>query len=111
MAGSAFLEPEWIVLDPSDYEAIRLLKDSAGQFYGGGPFGSGPYGGQGLASAGAVTAGAVDTLWSKPVYISPALGRGTALVGARVGAGLGTGAGSSSRSATATPTISSATRS
>ena len=35
--GSAFVEPEWMVLAPSDYEAIRLAQDDAGQYFGGGP--------------------------------------------------------------------------
>jgi hypothetical protein len=42
-AASAFVDPEWIVINPTDYEAIRLLTDTAGQFFGGGPF-KGPYG-------------------------------------------------------------------
>jgi hypothetical protein len=38
MRGSAFLEPDWIVLHPTDYQDIRLLTDTAGQLFGGGPF-------------------------------------------------------------------------
>jgi hypothetical protein len=36
MRGSAFLEPDWVVMSPSDYEKLRLLKDAAGQHFGGG---------------------------------------------------------------------------
>ena len=43
LRGSAFLEPEWIVMHPTDWQDIRLLTDTAGQFFGGGPF-HGPYG-------------------------------------------------------------------
>jgi HK97 family phage major capsid protein len=80
MRGSAFLEPEWVVMHPTDWQEIRLLTDTAGQLLGGGPF-MGPYGsGSNLSASGQVT-GAVDTLWNKPVYISAAIGAGTALIG------------------------------
>ena len=55
MRGSAFVEPDWIVMNPSDWQDIRLLTDTAGQFFGGGPF-QGPYGnGTNLAASGQVT--------------------------------------------------------
>ena len=47
--GSAFVEPEWIVMHPTDWEAIRLLTDTAGQYLYGGP-GQGPYGNGGVAA-------------------------------------------------------------
>jgi HK97 family phage major capsid protein len=82
LRGSAFLEPDWIVMHPTDYEAVRLLTDTAGQFFGGGPF-MGPYGnGQNLAASGQVT-GQTDSLWGKPVYVTAATGAGTAVVGTR----------------------------
>ena len=80
MRGSAFVEPEWIVMHPSDWETIRLLTDSAGQYFGGGPF-QGPYGNGTSYSASGQIAGATDTLWNKPVYLSAAIGAGTALIG------------------------------
>ena len=40
--GSAFVEPEWVVMHPTDYQA-GLLKDTAGQYFGGGPW-MGQYG-------------------------------------------------------------------
>ena len=43
MRGSANIEPDWVIVHPTDYEQIRLLKDNSGQLYGGGPF-VGPYG-------------------------------------------------------------------
>ena len=80
MRGSAFLEPEWIAMDPSDWEKIRLVRDNSGQFMGGGPF-QGQYGqGASLSTSGQLS-GATDVLWGKPVYLSPLLGAGTALIG------------------------------
>jgi HK97 family phage major capsid protein len=84
MRGSAFVEPDWFVVSPTDYEKVRILTDTAGQLMGGGPF-QGPYGsGANVASSSQLT-GAVDTLWGKPCYISPLIGAGTALVGTREG--------------------------
>jgi HK97 family phage major capsid protein len=87
LRGSAFLEPEWIVLHPTDWQDIRLLKDTANQYYGGGPF-LGPYGGpQGPAGASGQISGAQDSIWGKPVYVTAAIGgAGTALIGTRAGA-------------------------
>jgi HK97 family phage major capsid protein len=86
MRGSAFVEPDWIVLSPADYEVIRLLTDTTGQFFGGGPF-LGPYGGpQGPVGANGQVSGATDQLWGKPVHVTSAVGAGTAIVGTRAGA-------------------------
>ena len=81
LRGSAFVEPDWIVMHPADWEEIRLLTDTAGQFFGGGPF-LGPYGnGSNIPASGQIT-GATDSLWGKPVYVTAAIGgAGTALVG------------------------------
>ena len=50
-AGSSFLQPDAIVIHPTNWLNTRLLRDgtggTVGQFYGGGPFGYGPYGGAG----------------------------------------------------------------
>jgi HK97 family phage major capsid protein len=77
--GSAFVEPDAIIMHPTNWLSTRLLRDGAGgtigQFYGGGPF-SAAYGGQ-SPMAGAF----VDTLWNKPVVLSTVVGVGTALVG------------------------------
>ena len=87
MRGSAFVEPEWIIMHPTDYQIVRLLTDTAGQFFGGGPF-VGPYGGpQGPVDASNQLSSATDTLWGKPVYVTAALGNsGTALIGTRANA-------------------------
>lgn len=78
--GSALLEPDFVVMNPTDYQDIRLLTDTAGQFFGGGPF-QGPYGnGQNVQSSGQVM-GPNDYLWQKPVVVTTAVGAGTALIG------------------------------
>lgn len=80
--GSAFMEPDFIVVNPSDYQALRLLTDTAGQYFAGGPF-QGPYGnGANLPASGQVS-GAVDYIWQKPVVVTTAVGAGTALIGTR----------------------------
>jgi HK97 family phage major capsid protein len=82
LRGSAFLEPEWIVMHPTDWEAIRLLTDTAGQFYGGGPL-QGQYGNSGMVGASGQISGAQDYIWGKPVYVTGIVGAGTAIVGTR----------------------------
>lgn len=80
MRGSAFVEPEWVILHPTDWEQIRLLTDSAGQYLAGGPF-QGPYGSGTNYSASGQISGATDSIWNKPVYLTAAIGAGTALIG------------------------------
>jgi HK97 family phage major capsid protein len=83
--GSALLEPDWVLINPTDWQEIRLLKDANNQYFGGGPF-QGPYGaGANLAASNVVTA-ADEFIWNKPVIVTSALGSGTALVGTRAGA-------------------------
>ena len=63
----------------SNWQAIRLGKDSSGQSYGGGPC-YGAYGGNGpLASSSQFSA---DSLWEMRVVVTSAIPVGTALVGA-----------------------------
>lgn len=86
MRGSAFVEPEWIIMHPDDWQDLRLLKDSSNQFYGGGPF-QGQYGGpQGMVGVNGQVTGADDTIWNKPVHVTAIAGSGTALVGTRANA-------------------------
>jgi hypothetical protein len=81
MRGSAFLEPEWIVMHPTDWQDIRLLTDTAGQFFGGGPFRA-RTATAGTGGASGQVNGAQDYLWNKPVYVTGAIGgAGTALSG------------------------------
>lgn len=84
--GSSFVEPEWVVMHPTDWQKLRLLQDSANQYLGGGPF-QGQYGGmQQIGPSGQVT-GAADTVWGKPVYVTTAIGgAGTALIGSSAAA-------------------------
>lgn len=83
--GSALLEPDWIVINPTDWESIRLLTDTAGQYFGGGPF-QGPYGAGSNFPASNQVAGFDEFLWNKPVIVTAALGSGTALIGTRAAA-------------------------
>jgi HK97 family phage major capsid protein len=76
--GSSFLEPDAIVMHPTNWLTTRLLRDgtggTTGQFYGGGPF-TAAYG-----NAGAVSV-FQETLWGRRVVLSTVVGPGTALVG------------------------------
>lgn len=69
----AQLEPDGIVVNPTDYQTLRLTKDGNSQYYGGGPF-AGPYG----------TSGGVNDpgLWGLRTIVTPAVAAGTAVVGA-----------------------------
>lgn len=78
--GSALIEPDFIVCNPSDYQDLRLLTDTAGQFFGGGPF-QGQYGNAGQVAASGQVTGATDYIWQKPVIVTTAVGAGTALIG------------------------------
>jgi HK97 family phage major capsid protein len=79
--GSAFVEPDWVIMHPNDYQDIRLLTDNQGQLFGGGPF-FGPYGASPtMADASGQVTGALDSLWGKRVYVTNAPGAGTAIVG------------------------------
>jgi len=87
LRGSAYVEPEWVVMHPTDWAKLRLLKDTAGQYMGGGPF-LGAYGGpQGPIGASGQITGATENVWGKPVYVTAAIGNaGTALIGTRANA-------------------------
>ena len=77
--GSSFLDVDHIFLHPDNWAATRLLTDTAGQFFGGGPF-QGAYGGPNdMTNANRL---GMDSLWNVPVTITTAVGAGTALVGA-----------------------------
>lgn len=62
-----------IVINPTDYQNIRLRKDSNGQYYGGG-FIYGQYGNGAVAEQPAI--------WGLPTIITPAVAIGTCFVGA-----------------------------
>lgn len=79
----AFLDPDAVVLHPTDWQSIRLAKDANQQYYGGGPFGYAAYGNpnQVVGDTSNLSAGG-DTLWGLRVVVTPAIAQGTALVGA-----------------------------
>jgi HK97 family phage major capsid protein len=72
--GSSHLEPDAIVMHPSNWLSTRLLTDANGQPYGGGPF-TGAYGNAGQPGLFG------QSLWGKPVALSTTVGPGTAVVG------------------------------
>jgi HK97 family phage major capsid protein len=77
--GSSQLDPDTIVINPTNWQAIRTAKDNQGQYYGGGPF-YGPYGGpQGPAGPSQFSA---DSLWGLRVVVTSSMTVGSALVGA-----------------------------
>lgn len=70
--GSGF-EADGIVINPADYQALRLQKDSNGQYFGGGFFG-GQYGNGAIQEQ--------PPLWGLRTVVTPAIAAGTTLVGA-----------------------------
>lgn len=68
----SFLEPDAIVIHPSDWETLRLSTDANEQYYAGGPF-TGAYGNNGVAS---------ESIWGLRAVVTPAIAEGTSLVGA-----------------------------
>jgi HK97 family phage major capsid protein len=77
-AGSSFLQPDTVIIHPTNWLNTRLLRDgtggTAGQFYGGGPF-TGAYGNAGAAGMFG------QQLWNTNVVLRNYVGPGTALVG------------------------------
>lgn len=70
---ASFLEPTGIVLNPTNWQTVRLAKDANNQYYGGGPF---------TAAYGNAGGPAPDMLWGKTVVATTAMTAGTGLVGA-----------------------------
>jgi HK97 family phage major capsid protein len=68
----SFVEPDAIVINPLDWQTIRLGKDTQGQYYAGGPF-TGAYGNPGPSNT--------SNLWGVKVVITTAIAQGTVLVG------------------------------
>ena len=62
-----------IVINPADYQTLRLSKDSNNQYYGGGFFG-GQYGNGDIAEQ--------PPIWGLRTVVTPAIAAGTVLVGA-----------------------------
>lgn len=77
--GSSFLNPDSIIMHPTDWQTTRLLTDTAGQFFGGGPF-TGEYSNaEGMISPNRFNAAQI---WGLNVVVTSAIGAGTALLGA-----------------------------
>jgi HK97 family phage major capsid protein len=68
----SFVEPDAFVIHPTDWQTIRLGKDSQNQYYGGGPF-TGAYGNAAPSN--------LDNLWGLKAVITTAIAQGTVLVG------------------------------
>lgn len=87
--GQTGLNADAIIMNPADYQAVRLAKDGATQYYGGGCF-YGPYGnGQLNLQPG---------LWGLQTIVTPNITAGTVLVGAfKQGASVITKAGEGAR--------------
>lgn len=68
---TAFVEPDGLVINPTDWQTLRLAKDANSQYFAGGPF-TGAYGNTGQAT---------DSLWGLRAVVTPAIAAGTALVG------------------------------
>lgn len=70
----AGLDADGLVINPADYQSLRLAKDANGQYYGGGFF-SGAYGsGGGISDQ--------PNVWGLRTVVTPAIAAGTVLVGA-----------------------------
>lgn len=65
--------PDAIVINPGDYEQLRLSRDQNGQYYGGGFF-QGQYGQNGIMED--------PPIWGLRTVVTPAIAAGTVLVGA-----------------------------
>lgn len=78
----AFLEPDAVVLHPTDWQSVRLSKDASGQYYGGGPFNWASYGQRTSSGDTTQLADGGESLWGLRVVVTPAIAQGTALVGA-----------------------------
>ena len=70
---AAYGAKDAIVINPADYETIRLSKDSNGQYYGGGYF-NGQYGNGTIMQD--------PPLWGLKTVVTEAVAAGTAIVGA-----------------------------
>lgn len=66
VSNDSFLDADGVVINPADWQDVRLEKGSDAQYYGPGPF----------------DAQGVNTIWGRRVVVTPAIAAGTALVGA-----------------------------
>lgn len=73
ISNSSPFTADGIVINPADYQTLRLAKDSNNQYYGGGFF-QGQYGNGGVAEQ--------PPIWGLRTVVTPAIAAGTVLVGA-----------------------------
>lgn len=66
IATTAFVDPDGVVINPTNWQTIVLAKDANGQYYGAGPF---------------APRQVIQTLWGLPVVATPTIAAGTGLVG------------------------------
>ena len=66
------LVADGVVMNPADYQTVRLAKDANGQYLAGGPF-TGQYGNGSIDDA--------VRIWGVPIIVTPAIAAGTVLVG------------------------------
>ena len=76
--GSANLNPDFVVMHPTNWVTSRLQQDTAGQYIGGGPYGTN-YGQGGGAPATSFATG--QSYWGMRLLVSNTVGPGTALIG------------------------------
>lgn len=67
------LDADGLIINPLDYQSLRLSRDANGQYFGGGFF-TGPYGVGGIMEQ--------PPVWGLRTVVTPAIAQGTALVGA-----------------------------
>jgi len=72
LRATSFVEPDAIVIHPTDWQTIRLGKDAQNQYYGGGPF-TGAYGNAAPSN--------LQQLWGLRTVVTTAIAQGTVLVG------------------------------
>jgi len=72
LRSTSFIEPDAVVIHPTDWQTIRLGKDTAGQYFGGGPF-TGAYGNPGPSNQ--------AEIWGLKTVVTTAIAQGTVLVG------------------------------
>lgn len=70
---ATYLNADALVINPLDYQNIRLNKDGNGQYFAGGPF-TGQYGVGGVPQQ--------PPIWGLPTVVTTAVPKGTAVVGA-----------------------------
>ena len=73
VATATGMDADGLMINPLDYQNLRLSKDANGQYFGGGFF-AGQYGNGGVMEQ--------PPVWGLPTVITPAVSVGTAVVGA-----------------------------